>query len=152
MFRDFGQLPLKNLFVQPLHILRLEWWFERHHLIYDAAQAPNITLDIIWLIFPNLGRCIVGCSCLRIIKTFRIRDFRYVHVSQLCSQISIEKNVRGLQISVHDFDFVHGLKTTDSLYKDLPNLSFFDIRFLLFVVYYFLENVTVIGKFHYNTR
>ena len=53
---------------------------------------------------------------------------------------------------MHDFDLVHGAKTSHCLNKDLPNLPLFDVSFLLFVVADFLEDIPVIGQLHDNTE
>jgi len=51
---------------------------------------------------------------------------------------------------MHDLNLVHCLQSSDTLYENLPNLSFFDVSFIFFMVDYFLENITVISQFHYN--
>jgi len=52
---------------------------------------------------------------------------------------------------VHNFDLVHGLKTSYGLNKDLPDLPFFDICLFLFMLADFLKDVSVVSKFHNDT-
>ena len=59
MLRNFRQYSLENFLIESLHIFSSKWWLESNHLINDAPKTPDITFDIIGLIFPNLRRGIV---------------------------------------------------------------------------------------------
>jgi len=53
---------------------------------------------------------------------------------------------------MHDLYFVHGLETSYRLNEYLPDLSFFNICFVFFVLTDFLKHVTIVGKLHYDAK
>ena len=152
MLGNLRQLALQYLLVQALHVLRLEWRLQSHHLIDHASQRPYIRFHIVGLIFPNLRARVVRRSRLSVIQTFWICHLRNIHVTQFCRQIIIQEYVGWFQISVHDFNFVHGLQSSDSLYEDLPNLSLLYVGFLLFMADDFLKDVAIVRQFHDDTK
>jgi len=145
MLRDLWQYPLKNFLIEPLHIFSLKGWLKSNHLIDNTAQTPDITFDIIRFIFPNLRRGIIRCPCLSIVESFWVGDLRNIHVSKLSFHIVVQENISTFQVPVHNLYFVHSLQASDRLYEDLPNLTFFDISFIFFMLADFLENVSVVG-------
>jgi hypothetical protein len=145
MLRNFRQYPLENFLIESLHIFSLKWWLESNHLINDAPKTPDITFDIIGLIFPNLRRGIVRRPCLSIVESFWVGNLRHIHISKFSGHVVVQENVGTLQVSVHDLYFVHCLEAPHWLYEDLPNLTFFNISFIFFMLTDFLENVSVVS-------
>lgn len=67
MLWNFGQLPLQYLVIEALHVFGLEWRFQCDHLVNDATKTPYIAFDIVRLILPNFGTCVVGCPSLGVV-------------------------------------------------------------------------------------
>ena len=145
MLWDLWQNSLKNFLIESLHIFSLKGWLKSYHLIDNTPQTPDITFDIIWLIFPNLRRGIIRRPCLSIVESFWVGDLRHIHVSKFSFHIVVQENISTFQVSVHDLYFVHCLQASDRLYEDLPNLTFFYTSFIFFMLADFLENVSVVS-------
>ena len=148
MLRDFGQNAFENFLVEALHVFSLEWWLQSDHLIDDTTQTPHITFDIIRLIFPDFRGGVVRSPRLRIIEPISPSNFTHIHISKLSRHIIIQKNIRRFQVPMHNLDFVHRIQPSDCLDEYLPDLTFFDIRFVFFVLANLLKDVSVVGQFH----
>jgi len=51
---------------------------------------------------------------------------------------------------VEDLNIVQGFESSDNLNKDPPDIFFPDVLLLLLVLSYFLEQIAVIRKLHYD--
>ena len=140
-----------DLFIKSLHIVSSEWRHERTHFVQHTAKGPNVTFWIIRTISPNLRACIIRCSRLSITKPFFL-NLGNVKISQFGLHISIQENVCALHISVQYFSIVKSFEPAHDLDKNVPNLLFFYIGFTLLIIAYFLEDISVISIFHYETK
>ena len=145
MLRGLWELAFQNLLVKALHVLCLEGRFERDHFIDDTAQTPDVTLNVVWLVFPDFWRSVIRRASLSVVESLLVCNLADVHVSQLCLHIVVQENVGTFQIPVHDLDFVHGVKPPDHLNEYLPDLPFFDVSLVFLVVADLLEDITVVG-------
>ena len=68
----------------------------------DAAQGPNIALEVIGFVAPNFGTSIVWRARLGVVETVLTRQFRYVEVSDLHDVVIRQKNVRRLSKKKYD--------------------------------------------------
>ena len=66
-----------ELLEEALHVVGLERRAESYHLVYDTAEAPNVTLIVIWIVLPHLWRSIVRRTCL-CVKQSLLGNFRNV--------------------------------------------------------------------------
>ena len=85
-------MALDNFLIEPLHIIGVEGRLKSRHLIEDTAQRPYIRFVVVWFIFPDLWRGIVGCACLGIQESL-LGDLGDVHVSQLNGPIFVEEYI-----------------------------------------------------------
>ena len=70
-----------DLLVEAVHVVCLEGWPKGGHLVQDASKGPNVTLEVVWPVFPNLRTGIVWRASLGMKKTFLvINDFGDVKI------------------------------------------------------------------------
>lgn len=75
MVGDPRESPFADSLVELAHVFTVKRGLQCEHLVNDAAERPNIALEVVGLVFPDLRRSIVGSSCLGIIKAFITGDF-----------------------------------------------------------------------------
>ena len=121
--RDRRIHTFKHLFEEAIHIVCSERRNKCAHLVDHATEGPNVGLQIVGLIFPHFGACIVRGSCLRVEEAL-FGYFGNVEVAEFCCAVAVEENVCALHVSVQNFEFVKGLESLDDLEKDFPD-SFF---------------------------
>ena len=59
-------LALEHALEQAIHVIRLEGRLQMAHLVGHAAERPDVRLEIVRLILPNLWASVVRCTGLRI--------------------------------------------------------------------------------------
>lgn len=69
----------------------MEWRLERAHFVENAANGPDVTLQVVGFVLPDFRRRIVGSSGLRDQETFG--NFTDVEVSKLERPILIQEQV-----------------------------------------------------------
>lgn len=151
MVGDLRDVSFEDALEQPLHVFCLEGRLERDHLVDDAAETPDVTLDVVRLVLPNFGTRVVWRPSLRVVEACLVCDLRYVHVTQLGRHVVVQEDVCAFEVSMHDLDLVHGLQASHCLDENLPDLALLDVRLLLLVLHNFLEHITVVGQLHDNT-
>jgi hypothetical protein len=144
-------LPLDDLFVKALHVVCPEWRNEGTHFVEDAPQRPDIALGVIWHVSPNLGACVIRCSCLCVTEAF-LHNFRNIQIAKFRLHIPIQENVSRLHVSVQYFSIVQSFKTSHNLDKYVPYFLLLDICLSFLVAANLLENVAIVGVFHYEAR
>jgi hypothetical protein len=75
MIGNFRKASLEDFLVETLHIFCLEGRFERDHFVDHATKRPDITFDVIRLIFPDFRRGVVWGTCLSIVESLRVGYF-----------------------------------------------------------------------------
>lgn len=58
------ELAFLHLLEETVHVLGSERGNESAHLVADAAEGPDITFGIVWLVLPYLGTGVVWSACL----------------------------------------------------------------------------------------
>lgn len=144
-------MAFEDLFIETLHVICRKGRLKCNDLIEDTAERPDVTLDVVRFVPPNLGACIVRGASLCVVQATLVGNLRHVHVSKLGSKILIEENVRTLEVSVHDVEVMHSFEAPDDLNKDAPNILLGESRPLLLMLRDLLEQVTVICVLHYDT-
>jgi hypothetical protein len=89
-------MAFEYLLVQALHILRGEGRFQRYYLVQYATQGPHVALNVVGLIPPHLRTRIVGSTGLSVVEASLVGDLGNVHVSQLCCEVLIQKDICAL--------------------------------------------------------
>ena len=145
------EFPLDDFFVEALHVISSEWWHERTHLVKNAAERPDITLAVIRLVAPHFGTRVVRGASLRVTEAF-LDDFGDVKIAQFSLHVFKKEQVCTLHISVENAPHVKGSQASDNLNKDVPDLLLLDVGLSFLVVTDFLENITVVCIFHYQTE
>lgn len=135
----------QNILVQIFHVNTLEGRTESHHFIQHASQGPNIRLEIIRHILPNLGARIIGSSSL---SHAQITDFRDIHVPKLHFPIFVDKDIRWLQIPVNNLKFMKLVQPRTNLEKHWPNLLFLVKLLLLSFVIDLAKQIPIICILH----
>ena len=120
----------------------------RCHLIKNAAKRPHITLEVVWLISPDLRRRIVRSSGLRREETILGHDLGNVEVGQLRRPFRINYNVRALDVPMHDSQVVERLHASQQLNHGRPKLVLCEVRLFCYVLVYSLKNIALLGIFH----
>ena len=151
MVRNPWVLALYDFLVKTLHIICSKWRVKRTHLIEHTAKRPNVTFGIVRHIPPNFRARVIRCSCLCVTEAL-LNDLRYVEISKFSLHVPVEENVRTLHISMKNFSVVQGLEPTDYLNENVPYLLLFDVGLPFLVATYFLEDITVVGVFHDQTK
>ena len=108
MRRNLGIYTLHNSIVKPFHVLGGERRIERHQLIKDAAQGPNVTFEVVWLILPDLRTGIVGSTRLSL-QDAHLSNLRHIQISQLDHPIFSQKHISTLNISMNNLLIVKSL-------------------------------------------
>ena len=144
-------MAFEDLFIEALHVICREGRLKCNDLIEDTTEGPDVTLDVIGLVPPNLWACVVRGTSLCVVQATLVGHLGYIHVSKLGSEIFIEENVRTLEVSVHDVEVMHSFEAPDDLNKDAPNILLGESRLLLLMLRDLLEQVTVICVLHDDT-
>lgn len=105
---------------------------------------------IVGLVSPDFRTCVVRRTGLSVEEPL-LSDLGYIHISEFRRAILVQEDVGALQISMEDSDVVERLEATHDLDEDAPDVVFSDILLLLLMRGNFLEEIAVIGVFHYNT-
>ena len=66
MARNGRVLALEHALEQAIHVIRLEGRLQMAHLVGHAAERPDVRLEIVRLILPNLWASVVRRASLRI--------------------------------------------------------------------------------------
>ena len=111
------------LLIQPLQVIRLEWWWKRCHLIQNTSKRPYIALGVIRQVIPHLWTGIVRCSRLRMGELL-FEHFGNVEIPDLECAVFADKYIGGFQIPVEDLFVVQGLEAFGDVINSFPNLSF----------------------------
>jgi hypothetical protein len=146
------QVTFEYFLIQPLHILGCERRLESNHFIEDAAERPDIALDVVGLVSPDLRTGIIGRASLSIVQALLVCYLGYIHIAQLCCKIFVQKNVRALEISVHYVQVMHSFQASDDLDEDLPDLLLGKGSLSLLMLCYLLKKITIICIFHHDTK
>lgn len=168
-FRYSRELPLEHPLVQPVHILRPKWRNQSAYLINYAPKRPDVTLGVIWQVFPDFRTCIVGRSCLSIEHSL-FSHFRNVKISEFCHFmrllillvehinfirtrcVVIKKNVGWLEISVKDVHDMQLLQASDNGYEYLPNYGFIHVTLWLLASANLLIEISVVSILHHYAQ
>jgi hypothetical protein len=145
-----GEMTLKDLLVEALHILCGEGRLECNHLVENAPERPNVRLDIVRLVAPDLGARIVGSASLGVVQSALVGNFRDIHVAELGSEVSIQEDVRALEIAMHYVEVMHCLEPAHHLNEYLPYLLLSEGTLVLLVVRDLLEEVAIVRVLHDN--
>ena len=150
MRRNLGINTLHNSIVKPFHVFCGEGRVERDQLVEDAAQGPNVTFEVVWLVLPDLRTGIVGSTRLSL-QDAHFGDLRHIQISQLDHTIFSQKHISTLNISMNNLFIVKSLQTQNHLVEDGPNVFFLcETRGLFGVVYFGLE-IAVVAVLHDDT-
>lgn len=161
--RNSGDLALSDLFEEAFHALGLEGRFESDHLVEHTAERPDITLDVVGLVLPDLGTGVVRSAGLGEVESVFGADLAHIHVAQFRTQVFIQKHIRTLQVSVHDVKVVHGFQALSYLNEHLP-YEFFRQTLVLLVwlrhlhtlsleqLRYLVVEVTHVHQLHYDAQ
>lgn len=106
-FGYFFILAALDLLEEGVHVLAFEGRPECAHLIENATKRPNITLETVRLVVPDLGTGVVRSPGLGVGQVLAEQD-RDVHVSDFWNVFLAEEDVGRFQISVDDFGQVEG--------------------------------------------
>lgn len=147
-----GEYSFQDLFVKSLHVLCLKWRLQGNHFVDNTAQTPYVTLDVVRFILPNFWWGVIRSSGLSVVEALLVCDLTDIHISQFGLHVVVQEDISTLQVPVHDLNFVHWVESSHNLNKDLPNLSFFDVGFVLFMVTDLLKDVSVVCQFHNNAK
>lgn len=69
MARNWRVTALQHSLEETVHVVGTEGWDQRAHLIQDATQRPDVRLQVIRLVFPDLWRSVVWCPRLGVEKS-----------------------------------------------------------------------------------
>lgn len=151
---NLGVDALHHPLVQALHVFGCERWVESHQLVQDRAEGPDVTLQIVWFVLPNLRTCVVGSSSL-CLEDACLRHLGNVQVSQLDHSLLGEKYVCTLDVSVDDLPIVECLQTLHHLVEDGPYilllgklaglLSIVNLRLQIAIITVLHDNVETLG-------
>ncbi len=61
--------PITDYSEKFVHVFGLERQVETTHLVADATDRPDIGLESIWLVFPNLRGCVVRGPSLCVVES-----------------------------------------------------------------------------------
>ena len=130
-----------------VHVPPAERRLQREHLVDDAAQRPYVRLVTVGLVLPDLGARVVRGARLRVVQAVLVGGLAHVHVAQFglveVAAVSLplaallvakEKDVRRLDVPVHDAQFVHGPQPVDRLDEDAPHLALSEVHLALLAI------------------
>ena len=94
-----------------------------YHHVEDAAQAPNITLLVVWLFLADLWRQIIWCSdrslcaVVCVLKYSRDTEISYLYLVCLGHEY-----VLGFQVAMEDFPIVDVFDCEAHLHEPVKDL------------------------------
>ena len=94
---------------------------QRQRLVQHAPQTPDVALAVVWLVVPDLGTSIVGCSRLRV-EEASLGHFGNVHVTEAGATITFQEDISRFYITMEHLQVMQFLETTDGADHDLPDL------------------------------
>lgn len=152
LFRNWFIFTFNYSFVKLLHVFCLKWQLQWRHLICYAADWPDITFEIIGLVFPYFGTCIVRGAGLGIVKSVLSCQPRHVKVTNFNNVIICQKNVCWLQVSVHNFQGMQSFYSHNHLGKNFHNYIFLKHLIVITHVLNLLAQIPTVCVFHDQTK
>ena len=76
------ELAFQDPFKEAIHVICTERRHKSAHLVRDTAQRPDVRLQVVGLVLPDLGTGVVGSSRLRVQQSL-LGDFGYVEIAKL---------------------------------------------------------------------
>ena len=107
-------MPLDDLFVEPFHVIRVEWRLEGSHFIEDAPQGPDVRFMVVRLVFSDLWAGIIGCSGLSI-KEPLLSQLGDIHIAQFNDMVFRNEHVGRFEVSVVNVHVVKDFQTLNHL-------------------------------------
>ena len=119
-----------NFLVESTHILGLERRSKRGQLVKNAAKRPNIALEVVGSVLPDLRACVVRRACLSVQESAFVRahDLGHIEVGELALTLTADEYVGALDVPVHDVQIVQRLQAAQTLDQCAPELPLREAR------------------------
>ena len=136
--RDARVLAAEHFTVQTSHVVCPEGRPQRNRFVEDAAERPDVTFHVVRLVAPDLGTRIVRCARLSVEQP-SLGHFRYIHVTQFCGSVLVQKQISAFEIAMENVCVVEGLKAFDHLNENAPDVLLSQVSLLFLVPGNFLK-------------
>ena len=149
--RDRRVLAPQHSFEESVHVISLERWLQMAHFVSYAAERPYVRFKIVRLVLPNLRAGVVRCARLRIQEAL-LGNLAHIQVTQFGCRILVQENVRTLHVSMQNVQFMQTFEASDDLNHCFPDILLLVVLFIVFILAYSLEDITIIGELHYYAQ
>jgi hypothetical protein len=123
---------------------------QRSSFIGNAPERPDITFQVVGLVFPDFRGGVVGCAGLRVDEA-SFGHLGDIQVPQFNGAIGVEEDICALDVSVEDPSVMESFEALGHLDKNRPYLGLREIAFCFLALRDFVEQIPSASVFQYNT-
>lgn len=135
--------------IEAFHVFGSERRIQSNQFIQHTTQGPNVRLQIIWFILPDLWTGVIRSSSLSFQNT-GLGNLWNIQITEFDHTIFRQEDISTFDISMNDFLIMKWFQPQHHLVEDGPYVCFLrEARSFFGIVDFGLE-VTIIAVFHDN--